>query len=175
MKKNVLIVLYVFLSVVSNAQEMISNKAVFIELGGSGIAASLNYEQNIWMKNSNVFALKGGLGYFPVIVNANFSMGTGSVILGGTYTRKFKNFGLNLGVSTALTSTIVQNDNNNLKTMSTSQLIIPQLGWRFQKAEKHSVFAGCGYSPIVSFNGLSLENELLQFKSHYYVLVGVSL
>lgn len=175
MKKCIISLIFISLSTVSFTQEAISNKAVFIELGGSGIAASLNYEQNIWVKNNNAFSLKGGLGYFPLIVNTKLSVGTTSLIVGANYIRKHHNHGINLGISTALTSTIAKGISNDFKTVSYSHLIIPQIGYRYQKPEKNKLFASLGYSPIISYDGLSLENQFFQFKTHYYLSVGLNL
>jgi len=175
MKKCIIALVFISLSTVSFTQEAISNKAVFIELGGSGIAASLNYEQNVWVKNNNALSLKGGLGYFPLIVNTKISEGTNSIIVGANYIIKHCNHGISLGISTALTGTIAKGISNDFKTVSYSHLIIPQIGYRYQKPEKNKLFAGLGYSPIISYDGLSLENHLLQFKNHFYVSVGVNL
>ncbi len=175
MKKCIIALVFISLGTVSFTQEAISNKAVFIELGGSGIAASLNYEQIIWVKSNNAFSLKGGLGYFPLIVNTKLSVGTTSLIVGANYIRKHNNHGISLGISTALTSTIAKGVSEDVETVSYSHLIIAQIGYRYQKPEKHKLFAGLGYSPIISYNGLSLENHFFQFKNHFYLSVGMNL
>ena len=175
MKKSIIILIFISISTALFAQEVISKKALFIELGGCGIATSLNYEHYIRVKSHNAFSLKVGIGYFPLIVNNSLSVGTISAILGTNYISKYNNHGICFGVSTTLTSTVSKAINDDFKTVKYSQLIIPQLAYRYQKPEKHRLFAGLGYTPIISYNGLSLKNQYFQFKNHFCLFVGINL
>lgn len=157
------------------SQEALSKRAVCFEIGGSGIATSINYEQKVWIKSNNAFSLKGGLGYFPLITNGKLSAGTYSMILGGNFIRTHKNHGITLGISTAFTTSFGNRSSNDFKAVSYSHLVVPQLGYRYQNPQKHNLFAGIGYSPIISYDGLSVENNLLQFKNHFYLSVGLYL
>ena len=148
---------------------------MFVELGGAGIATSLNYEQKIWTKNNRSFSLQGGLGYFPLILNTKLSAGTYSAILGANFNLHFSKHHLNIGLSNSLTSTIATGISEDFNSVSYSHLIIPKVGYRYRKPEKHKLFVGIGYSPIISYNGLSIENRLFQFKNHFYLSIGVNL
>ncbi len=157
------------------SQESHSKKTLFVELGGAGIAASINYEQTIWEKKNHTFSLRGGLGYSPLILNTKLAAGTYGIILGANYNKHFKNHRLIAGISNAVASTIANGISDDFNTLSFSHLIIPNLGYRYQKPEKHRLFAGIGYSPIVSYDGISIENRLFQFKNHFYLSVGINL
>ncbi len=157
------------------SQETRSKKAMFVQFGGAGIAASINYEQKTWMKNNHSLSLRGGLGFFPLILNTKLAAGTYCVILGANFNKHFNNHTVSTGISNAATSTIANGIGNDFNTVSFSHLIIPNMGYRYQKPEKHKLFAGIGYSPIISYNGLSIENRLFQFKNHFYLSVGLNL
>ncbi len=173
----IIIAAFIFstLSITAFSQETRSKKAMFVELGGAGIASSFNYEQRIWTKNNHDFSLRGGLGYFPLIVNTKLSVGTFSAILGANFDKNFNHHILTIGVSNAVTSTKANGISDDFNTISFSHLIIPNLGYRYHKPEKHRLFAGIGYSPIISYNGLSIENRLFQFKNHFYLSIGLIL
>ncbi|MDF1573119.1 MAG: hypothetical protein P1P82_16040 [Bacteroidales bacterium] len=175
--KNVIIALF-FVAFTSAlfAQEAPSEKALYLEIGGSGIAASLNYEHNIWIRNSNAFSLRAGLGYFPMILNTEFSAGTVSAIAGAYFSRKFNSkHALSIGISNAFTSTVARGISDDFNSLRYSQLIVPSIGYRYQSPEKHKVFWGIGYSPLISYDGISVENQLFQFKNHFYLILGLNL
>jgi len=158
------------------SQETLSKKAIYLEIGGSGIATSLNYEHSIWIRNSMAFSLRAGLGYFPMILNTQFSVGTISAIAGANFSRKFNNrHAVSIGISNAFTSTVARGISDDFDNVSYSHLIIPAIGYRYQHPEKHKVFAGIGYSPLISYGGISVENQLFQFKHHFYLLLGLNL
>ncbi len=157
------------------SQEALSKKFLFVDFGGAGIAASLNYEQIMWMKNKHSFSLRGGLGYFPLILNTKLSRGTYSVILGANYNKHFNKHILSIGISNAVTTTVANGISNDFNTLRYSHLIIPNMGYRYQKPEKHKLFAGMGYSPIISYDGLSIENHFFQFKNYFYLSIGLNL
>ena len=175
MKIVTIALVFVALSSVTFSQETLSKRAVYLEIGGSGIAASLNYEQTFWTRNNNAFSLRGGLGYFPLILNTNISLGTTSAILGANFSRNFKAHYLNIGISNALTSTFSKGIGSEFNSVSFSHLLIPAIGYRYQQPEKHKVFVGIGYSPLLSYDGISIENKMLQFKNHFYVSLGLNL
>ena len=173
----IIITALIFATISSSAfsQEACSKKALFVDFGGAGIAASLNYEQIIWMKKNHAFSLRGGLGYFPLILNTKLSGGTYSVIWGGECNKPFHNHIISIGISNAVSTTIANGVSNDFNTLSYSHLIVPNIGYRYQKTEKYKLFAGIGYSPIISYDGLSIENRFFQFKNHFYLSIGLNL
>ena len=175
MKRVILTFVIAALTTVTFSQEALSKRAIYLEIGGSGIAASLNYEQNIWTKYNYAISLKGGLGYFPLILNTELSAGTSSAILGANFSRELKMHSIRIGISNAFVSTIANGISNDFSTVTYSHLIIPNIGYRYQKPEKNKLLVGFGYSPIISYDGLSLENQFFQFKSHFYLTVGMNL
>ena len=176
MKKVIIALVFVAFTSATFSQEAPSKRALYLEIGGSGIAASLNYEHRIWIRNSNAFSLRAGLGYFPMILNTEFSVGTVSAIAGANFSKKFNNrHAVSIGISNAFTSTVARGISEDFSSVSYSQLIIPAIGYRYQHPEKHKVFAGIGYSPLFSYDGISVENQLFQFKNHFYLLLGLNL
>ncbi len=175
MKKVIIAFFILTISASVFSQIALSKKSLFVELGGVGIATSVNYEQNIWMKSKHSLSVRAGLGYFPLILNTKLSAGTYSAILGANFNRHFNNHSLTMGISNAFTSTFAKGISDDFNTVTFSHLIIPNLGYRYQKPEKHKLFAGIGYSPIISYDGLSIENRLFQFKNHFYLSVGLNL
>lgn len=175
-RRNIIAVL-VFATITASlfSQDGLSERALYLELGGAGIAGSLNYEQVIWNKNYQALSLRGGVGYLPLILNTKLSAGTYNLILGVNYNKRLHNHLLTIGISNAVSTTIANGINDSFNTVSYSHLIIPKMGYRYQKPEKHKVFAGIGYSPILSYDGLSIDNKLLQFKNHFYISVGLNL
>ncbi len=157
------------------SQDAISGKALYLELGGAGIATSLNYEQTIWMKSSHALSIRSGLGYAPLILNTKLSAGTYNLIMGVNYNKRWHNHLLTVGISNAVSTTIANGINDSFNTVSYSHLIIPNLGYRYQNPEKHKLFTGIGYSPILSYDGLSIENRFFQFKNHFFLSVGLNL
>ena len=157
------------------SQDALSTKAMYIELGGAGIAASLNYEQTVWMKNSHALSLRGGLGYAPLILNTRLSAGTYGLIVGLNYNKRINNHLFTLGISNTASTTIANGISDDFNTLMYSHLIIPNMGYRYQRPEKNKLFAGIGYSPILSYDGLSIENRFFQFKNHFYLSVGLNL
>jgi hypothetical protein len=176
MKKVIIALIIVALTSTTFAQEAPSNNALYLEIGGSGIASSLNYEHNIWSRNSNTVSLRGGLGYFPMILNTEFSVGTISAIAGVNFNRKFNSkHALNIGISNAFTGTVARGISDAFNSVSYSQLIVPTIGYRYQHPEKHKVFGGIGYSPLISYDGISVENQWFQLKNHFYLIIGLNL
>lgn len=176
MKKVIIAIILVALTSATFAQEAPSKRALYLEIGGSGIAASLNYEHEIWSRNSNAISLRGGLGYFPMILNTEFSVGTVSAIAGVNFSRKFNiNHALSIGISNAFSGTVARGISDDFNTVSYSQLIVPTIGYRYQHPEKHKVFGGIGYSPLISYDGISVENQLFQYKNHFYLIIGLNL
>lgn len=175
MKKAIIALVLVALSIATFSQEILSKRAVYLEIGGCGIATSLNYEHKIWTRNNYAFSLKGGLGYFPLILNTKLSAGTTSSILGANFSRNFKAHSISIGISNAFTSTFAKGISSEFNIVSYSHLIIPTIGYRYQKPEKRKIFAGIGYSPLISYDGISVENQLVQFKNHFYLSLGLNL
>jgi len=176
MKKVIIALFFVAFSSATFSQEALSKKALYLEIGGSGIATSLNYEHIIWIRNRNAISLRAGLGYFPMILNTEFSAGTVSAIAGANFSRRFKNnHAISIGISNAFTSTVARGISDDFNSVSYSQLIVPAIGYRYQKPEKHKVFTGIGYSPLISYDGISVENQLFQFKNHFYLIIGLNL
>lgn len=176
MKKVIIAIILVALTSATFAQEAPSKSALYLEFGGSGIATSLNYEHNIWRRNSNAISLRGGLGYFPMILNTEFSVGTVSAIAGVNFSTRFNNrHAVSIGISNAFTSTVARGISDDFNSVSYSQLIVPSIGYRYQHPEKRKVFGGIGYSPLISYDGISVENQLFQFKNHFYLLLGLNL
>jgi hypothetical protein len=176
MKKVIIAIILVAIPSATFAQEAPSKNALYLEIGGSGIAASLNYEHEIWSRNSNTVSLRGGLGYFPMILNTEFSVGTVSAIAGANFSRRFNHrHAVSIGISNAFTGTVAKGISDDFNSVSYSHLIIPAIGYRYQPPGKHKVFGGIGYSPLISYDGISVENQLFQFKNHFYLIVGLNL
>lgn len=157
------------------SQERSSANQLSFELGGAGLATSVNFEHTVIDNNKSMIVPKVGIGYLPVFVNGSFSIGTFSFIAGANYIRKYKNHQAVLGISNSIAASFASGLGNSFSSSTYSYLIIPNFGYRYIISEKKGLFIGAGYSPIVSFNGFSVEKQLMQYKNHFYITVGFAL
>lgn len=176
MKKLIItIAIYTLITSLGYSQEHSRTNQLSFELGGAGLATSVNFEHTVFDNNKSIIVPKVGLGYLPIFVNGAFSTGTFSIIAGANYIREYKNHQTVLGVSNSLATSFINGLASSLNSKSYSYLIVPNIGYRYKISKKTDLFVGAGYSPIVSFSGFSVEKQLMQYKNHFYVTVGFTL
>lgn len=175
MKKILYLIVGVFSISFGYSQEKTNLHQLYIEFGGAGLATSLNYEKQFLSKPNNIFSAKVGIGYLPLFVNGKASVGTYCLILGANYIKGYKNHHAVFGISNSLASSFASGLNKEFNSLTYSYLLVPSIGYRYQVFEKNKIFAGIGYSPIISFSGFSVENKLLQYKNHFYLSLGITL
>ncbi len=172
MKKLIITIATILIIGLGYSQERSSANQLSFELGGAGLATSVNFEHIVFNNYKSMIVPKVGLGYLPVFVNGAFSTGTFSFIAGANYIRKYKSHKVVLGVSNSLTATFLRGLGDSFSSSTYGYHIIPNFGYRYIISEKNGLFVGAGYSPIVSFNGFSVEKQLMQYKNHFYITVG---
>lgn len=175
MKKLIITIATTLIIGLGYSQERPSANRLSFELGGAGLATSVNFEHTVIDNDKSMIVPKVGIGYLPVFVNGSFSTGTFSFIAGANYIRKYKNHQAVLGVSNSVTATYTGGLGDSFSSSTYSYLIIPNFGYRYKISEKRGLFIGAGYSPIISFNGFSVEKQLMQYKNHFYITVGFGL
>lgn len=126
------------------------------ELGGAGIAGSINYERLIKMNSDNKLLSRVGLLYVPGSIN--YDMGVILLPFGLYYLIGIKHH-LELG----LNNTISWSNYNGKPTESRfsdikiprgstiSYFVVPSIGYRFEEFYRKSVFYSLAYSPIIDF------------------------
>jgi|GEM_PF-990860 len=145
-----------------------------IELGGAGLAASFNYDHLIFQKNNHKLWPRVGVGYMPLLINGKLTTGTWGIIAGVNYLYSFDHHQAVAGFSNNLTTTFLHGSGDPFRQFSVSYLMIPRIGYRYQDFNS-KYFLGAGFSPVISFNGFSLNQHLMQYKNHFYITIGLSL
>lgn len=175
MKYFILLAVFVLFAEAAFSQTKSSNRNIYLELGGAGLLTSINYEQKVWTKNSNSINIRAGAGYFPTIVNTEFAAGTYGLILGANYMKSFSHHHVVIGLSNSFANTFTTRTSRETGNYIFSNLVIPTIGYYYKNHEKNRLLFGVGYSPVISITGYSVNNELLQYKNHFYVSLGISL
>ncbi|MFP4557222.1 MAG: hypothetical protein ACLFNU_10155 [Bacteroidales bacterium] len=176
MKKIIFTIVVSYLIISSGySQEHSRANQLSFELGGAGLATSVNFERAVFRIGESRIVPKVGLGYLPVFVNGSFSTGTFSLIAGANYIRGYKNHQAVLGVSNSIAASFVSGLGDSFSSSSYSYLAVPNIGYRYIISEKRNLFVGAGYSPIISFSGFSIEKQPMQYKNHFYLTVGFAL
>ncbi len=175
MKKLIITIATTLIISFGYSQEHSSVNQLSFELGGAGLATSVNFERTVFSNGENRIVPKVGIGYLPVFVNGAVSTGTFSLIAGANYIRGYKNHQAVLGVSNSIAASFVNGLGDSFSSSTYNYLIIPNFGYRYRISEKRGCFVGAGYSPIVSFNGFSVQKQPMQYKNHFYLTVGFAL
>lgn len=175
MRYFILLAVFVLFAEAAFSQTKSSNRKIYMELGGAGLLTSINYERNVWIKNSNSLNIRAGAGYLPTIVNTEFAAGTYCLILGANYMKSVSNHHVVIGFSNSFANTFTTRTSREKGNYIFSNLVIPAIGYQFKKPEKNKFFLGVGYSPVISTTGYSVTNKLIQYKNHLYVSLGITL
>ena len=114
------------------------NKAVFLELGGSGGLASVNFEKTFLTKNKKEFTWRAGLSFAPIDKNNGTSIVVPLIVnvLAGQHSHK-----LELGLGQGLTLTT----KGNFFALTTAVV-----GYRYQSPLKRW-FYRVTYTPLISY------------------------
>ncbi len=150
---------------------ILSKNHLSLELGGAGIAGSINYERLIKMKANYKLLSRVGLLYIPD--NLNYNKGIIALPFGLYYLIGIKHH-LELGLNNTI-SWWNFNGNPDVRRFSDIKIprestidyyVIPSIGYRFEDFYRKSVFYSLAYSPIISFykGGLGY---------HHWVKIGI--
>jgi len=175
MKKAILLSLILLFVVTVFSQEDVSKANIYLELGGAGMLTSINYEQKVWARNNNALNLRAGVGYFPLIVNTKMAAGTYSLIVGANFLKNYRNHHIVVGLYNSFANTFTTRTNRESGNYIFNNLIVPSIGYRYQKTEKGRFFIGVGYSPVISFTGFTISNSSMQYKNYFCLYLGFTI
>lgn len=138
MKSILVILVFLFLSAESHAYKDPERKSVFLEVGGNAYYGSLNFEAMFGAKRHHAFALRIGLGGYPVVNTTDFVLSL-PVALNYLVGRKSHFLDLSFGQSFTV--------DNNAKF---EPITTGGIGYRFQKS-KSPVFFRAAYTPLMNY------------------------
>jgi len=175
MKAKYLLVIIIVIATLGCVQAKEFERNLSAEIGGLGLGFSLKLEQEVFYKNTNSVMLGIGVGYMPLFVNGEFAAGTFSFVAGGKYLKKYSQHRIVAGMSNSLAVSYVTGANEAFDRVLYNYLFSPEVGYRYLLGGKSGVFAGAAYSPVCSFNGLSVNRKPLQYKNYFYLVIGFSI
>ena len=135
-----------------------AKQSLYIELGGAGLLASINYEYKLLNTNNVSAYARGGLGYFPAIINGSMSFGSINPVIGFTGLYSFHNHHVELGISNTFALTI-DNLTENSRYNDFSYLFFHLLDIDFKSQRKRNYstesdilqqFISKGYLPTIN-------------------------
>jgi hypothetical protein len=172
MKKTSIFLLLLINTLYISAQVK-KKKSIYMEVGGAGLAASINYEHEILSIGKLATYARAGLGYFPMIINGSMSVGSINPVIGfsGLFGNEVHH--IEVGISNTFTLTFDNTTENNQHN-DFSYLLFPSLGYQFQKAGKKKLFYKIGYSPALYFDGVSTHYKSIFYKHFFYFGIGFS-
>lgn len=151
----ILFFLLLFFSFLSYAQDSISNKKcnhlIYIEIAGTGGIASLNYENNIPLKNKFILGFRGGFSTVHIMdytckFNPDLIFPLAIHFLYGTTHKIVVGSGQTISVIPVadLRKSPIHTRSVNFSTSFT-------IGYRYNH-QKTGLFFGCGYTPRIEKN-----------------------
>lgn len=154
-----------------NAQEPAAGNTISIELGGSGISFSANFERSIYLTEKYKFQARFGMGYFPLYVNSQPVFGTINILAGVTYLQSLGSNHIEVGLTNCFSETFDESVTENAFA-KTAYSLVPSVGYRYQNFEQRSLVLRAGYSPLLCLNGIGVEPKTVYYKNYFYLGIG---